>query len=294
MNTLSLKADREMLEKIDQHFREWKKENPNPYISAFYQGDDVTISVYTSGKVVFQGKNAHVYGAAFLNKKIHDEAGSDEVGTGDYFGPVCVCACILRAEDQAFLERFAIDDSKQLSDEEIRRTAPELMKVLPYSLLILKPAQYNQVYPRNNMVAIKAKMHNQAYVNLKHKGYAIPKAAYVDQFVAEDTYYRYLAAEKEVYHDLIFETKAESAHPAVACASMIARYAFLREMDALSEKVGFPLHKGAGDQVDLDGLRFAETYGLQRLPEVAKMHFRNTQKIRELLEEAREQDIEER
>ena len=33
----------------------------------------------------------------------YPQAGSDEVGTGDYFGPVCVCASYVTKDDVDFL-----------------------------------------------------------------------------------------------------------------------------------------------------------------------------------------------
>ena len=286
MNTLSLKLDEETIARLTQAFRDDIKENPNPYVRCFIQNEDVTITVYTSGKVVFQGKDANIYASAYLTRRYHDEAGSDEVGTGDYFGPVCVCACIVTAEMHTWLDSLQINDSKELRDEQIKETAPKLMEKIPYSLLILKPKKYNEVAQTNNMNEIKAKMHNQAYVNLLHKGYTLPKATYVDQFAEENLYYRYLINEKEVIHDLIFETKAESSHPAVACASMIARYAFLREMEAMEAFYGIKLHKGGGEQADLSALNFVRRFGMNRLNEVAKLHFKNTEKVKELLEQS--------
>lgn len=47
-----------------------------------------------------------------------------------------------------------------------------------------------------NMVDMKCRLHNQAYVNLVHKGYTLPKQIVIDQFVQEkvtiDTYKAFL------------------------------------------------------------------------------------------------------
>ena len=112
------------------------------------------------------------------------------------------------------------------------------------------------------------------------KGYRLPKACYVDQFVAKDTYFKYLLNEKEVFHDLIFETKAEDKYIAVACASIIARYAFIKSMDKLSMTYDMNFHKGAGSLVDEDAKAFVKRYGYDALKKVAKLHFKNTEKIK--------------
>lgn len=281
MNTISLKLTNEEITKLQSVFRDSIVKNDNPYIKTFIKADDVTISIYTSNKVVFQGKDAHLY-AAGLMKKDHPMAGSDEVGTGDYFGPVCVCAAIVEVEDYAFLNELGVDDSKQITDELIMKIAPKIMERLKYSLLILQNNQYNKVHETNNMNKIKAKMHNQAYINLLHKGYTIPKAAYVDQFEDKQLYFNHIKDDKEVYRDLTFETKAESKYIAVAAASVIARYAFIKSFDAMSKAYNFDFIKGAGDNVDQCGAKFVKQFGQAKLFEVAKLHFKNTEKIMDL------------
>lgn len=258
-----------------------------PYARARLHPENCTITVYTSGRTVFQGKDAAVYAAPFqqsegyLNRRNVPlpEAGSDEVGTGDYFGPVCVCACIVEEKDLAEISRLGARDSKQLSDADMRIIAPQLMKLLRYSLLVLPCEKYNAVHGSNNMNMIKAKLHNQAYVNLKKKAY-LPSFCIIDQFAPKDLYYRYLRNEPEIIQGIHFETKAEDHYPAVGCASVIARYAFLVAMDEMEKKYGMPFAKGAGKDVDACASRFVDRYGFDALNKVAKVHFRNTQNIR--------------
>ena len=56
------------------------------------------------------------------NKKEEDKkyyycssVGSDEVGTGDYFGPIVVTATYVKKEDIPFLESLGIKDSKKVT-----------------------------------------------------------------------------------------------------------------------------------------------------------------------------------
>lgn len=277
MSTFSLKLDDEKIEKLKDTFKEYVRSNPNEYIDTFIQKDDLTISIYKTGKVVFQGNDAFFYASAFIDSKKSRQGGSDEVGTGDCFGPVAVCASIVEIEDYDYIEKMNITDSKQLSDEYIRRIAPELMNKFKHSLLILDNQTYNRVHETNNLNAIKAKMHNQAFINLRNKGYDIPKACYVDQFCSIDNYFGYLIDEKEIYRDLIFETKAEEKYPAVAIGSIISRYAYLEYMDKLNEQYGIIFQRGSSD---IEGINrnietFIKKFGKERLKNVAKLHFRN-------------------
>lgn len=282
MSTFSFKLSEDKIAKLKETFREYIKENRNEYVDTFIQKDDLTVTIYKSGKVVFQGNDAFFYASAYIDTKKSRQAGSDEVGTGDVFGPVVVCAAIVEEKDYELIERLHITDSKQLTDSYILQIGPQLIETFRHSLLILDDATYNRVHETDNLNAIKAKMHNKAYLNMKAKGYQIPKAAYVDQFCPEDDYYRYLVSEKEVYHDLIFETKAESKYPAVAVGSIISRYAFLQYMQKLEQQYSMTFHKGSSDLegIDRDIQTFISRYGKERLKNVAKLHFKNFEKYR--------------
>lgn len=247
----------------------------------------LTITAYESGKVVYQGKDVSFLEEESEQKNnvaaTYPQAGSDEVGTGDYFGPVVVAACIVCEEHVAALKKLGIQDSKQMNDEKIREAAPIIQDLCPNSILIVNNMKYNAIHEHTNMNAIKAKLHNQAYLNLIQKGHTLPSLCVVDQFSPKPVYYNYLKNEPKVVETLTFETKAENKYLAVACASVLARDAFLRYFDKLDEKYAFEFARGAGPAVDQCGKRFVEKYGFDALKEVAKLHFKNTEKIRNLL-----------
>ncbi len=250
----------------------------------FYQikTTSYTITAYQSGKVVIQGKDLDGLEPQTQKKNIFPQAGSDEVGTGDYFGPVVVASCIVDTKDVSFLESFHIQDSKQIKDDRIRELAPIIQECCPHSILIVSNQKYNQIHQRHNMVDIKCRLHNQAYVNLIHKGYTLPKQIIIDQFVQEKSYYRYLQDVPQVIPSIHFETKAENKYLSVACASILARNAFLEVLDKMEEKYQFHFEKGAGTKVDVCGKQFVQKFGAQELEQVAKLHFKNTEKIRDM------------
>ena len=300
MNTITLLLTSSQIERLYAAWSEFEVKAP-AYARYQLKPENCTITAYQSNKVVFQGKDAMIYAAPFQTedrlentnlsqgksafrrfaKQTH--AGSDEVGTGDYFGSVCVCACAVEQQDLAWLQELKVNDSKQINDEVILQTAPLLMERLAYSLLILPPVKYNQIHSQCNMNQIKAILHNQAYGHLKRKRGSLPQAAIVDQFTPQASYYRYCQGQKEVIRGLHFETKAESHYPAVACASMIARCAFLKAWDAMEKQWDMSFSKGAGSVVDQDGAAFVKKHGEQHLKEVAKLHFKNTEKVADLL-----------
>lgn len=277
MSSFSFRLSEDKIARLKDTFKEYIKPSRNEYVDTLIQKEDLTITVYKTRKVVFQGNDAFFYASAYLDPVKKRQAGSDEVGTGDAFGPIVVCAAIVEEDDYPYIEENHITDSKQLTDAYIRKIGKELMEKFKHSLLILDNEKYNQVHQQNNLNAIKAKMHNKAYLNMLKKGYDIPKAAYVDQFCKEEDYYRYLFEEQEIYHDLIFETKAEEKYPAVAIGSIISRYAFLLQMDQMENRFRMTFPKGSSDtdQILKTTEEFVTRYGKERLKMVAKLHFKN-------------------
>ena len=287
-NTITLKLKSIQEEQLFKTFSEFQT-TPPQYAKWQLKPENCVITCYTSGKTVFQGKDANVYAAAFM--EVQDEipntattnqypqAGSDEVGTGDYFGPVCVCASYVTKDDVDFLVKLGVRDSKQMSDADMLKIGPLLMERIPHSLLIVPPQKYNQVHESNNLNAIKAKLHNQAYINLAKK-IELPSFKIIDQFTPETSYYRYLKNEPQIIRGIHFETKAEDKYLSVAVGSIISRYGFLKTWEEMEQKYNMTLPKGSGDKVDIVAQEFVERYGFDRLGEIAKLHFKNTEKIR--------------
>ena len=207
--------------------------------------------------------------------------GSDEVGTGDYFGPIVVTASYVEKENIPFLEELGVKDSKKLTDEKILEIVPKIIKKIPYECIILSNKEYNENYTSDmNMNKVKAILHNKVLNKLKEKYQA--DYIVVDQFAQPYVYYNYLKGTNYV-RNITFMTKAEDKCLSVACASLISRYVFLKQFDKLGESIDTFLIKGASDKVDDLGVKIVNKYGFDKLKEVAKLNFKNTEKIKELL-----------
>ena len=281
MSTITLKLNESQQKKLYDAFSETKT-TPPAYAKWQLRPENCVITCYTSGKTVFQGRDAEVYASPFQSEMAKDiilpQAGSDEVGTGDYFGPVCVAAVILHKEDLETVVKLGIGDSKQISDEKIRAIAPEIEAKFVHTRLVLMPDKYNRVHDANNMNAVKAKLHNQAYLNLSAKE-PLPDFCMVDQFAEKGLYYHYLIGEKNVVRTLRFETKAEDRYPAVGAASIIARHAFLSALDQMEAYYGMPFARGSGAPAKACAQDFVKKFGRERLREVAKLHFALTKEL---------------
>mgnify|MGYP001390581404 CR=1 FL=1 len=271
------------------------------------------ITAYKSGKVLFQGKEAETEAAKWEGFALGDASkktkasrkstsvehhaytppqniadlsiiGSDEVGTGDYFGPLVVAAVFTKKEDADFLRSLGVRDSKALTDERIGQIAEAISKHVTHSLLVLHNEKYNALQESGyNQNKLKAVLHNQALMNVQNKLNEPFDGFLVDQFTTPNNYFKLLSDRNQVINEKIyFKTKGESVHLSVACASILARHRFVQEMDALSEKCGILLPKGAGAHVDDVAARILKTQGEAALKKLTKFHFGNTEKARKL------------
>ena len=77
-------------------------------------------------------------------------------------------------------------------------------------------------------------------------------------------------------------TKAEDQCMSVAAASIISRYIFLKEMKKLSTRFNIEMPLGASNLVDEVGATLVTKYGKDILKEIAKLSFKNTEKIYEI------------
>lgn len=283
MPTVSLTLTEEEILRLCASFPASLHKTPGPYMRDLIKTEDCVLSVYNSGKVVFQGTKAEEYASPYRTKPkgIYPEAGSDEVGTGDYFGPIAVAAVLANQKDAEFLKSLSAHDSKQITDARILETVPKIIERVPYSLCLLDNTKYNEVQASNNMNRIKARLHNMCYRNLKKKYGTLPEHIIIDQFTPENLYYRYLSGEPEIIRGITFETKAEDKYITVGAASMIARFAFLKAMDQMSKKYGMEFPKGAGEKADEFAANFIRRYGKDELKHVAKLNFANTKKLPE-------------
>ena len=285
METITLLMNEQEIADLKKRFSHYLSPKTPAYALFQIRCSECVITAYQSKKVVFQGKEASFYAngtkATQQHQAAYPQAGSDEVGTGDYFGPICVCASIVKQEQVSLLKELKVNDSKQVNDDWIRQIAPTLMKEITHSLLVLENERYNHIQESFNLNAIKAILHNQTYVHLKNKANGLPDFCIVDQFTPEKSYYRYLASQPQIISNLHFETKAESKYLSVAVSSIIARYAFLQVMDAMSRHYDFDFPKGAGSNVDKKAAEFVKCYSMDELKKVAKLHFKNTQKLKE-------------
>lgn len=293
-----IKVNEETKQKMIEYYKDKMRDKKIPYAIFQAQEEDTVITLYESGKAMFQGTSADVdaamWGTVLDNTKEKQEeqkkkdlkyhncssVGSDEVGTGDYFGPIVVTAAYVKKEDVEKLEKLGVGDSKKITDDKIKKITPELIKIVKYRSMILTNKEYNEKYTKDiNMNKIKAILHNKVLYQLITEEKPNIDYIVVDEFAREKRYYEYLEGIPNIQRNITFMTKAEDKNLAVAAASIISRYIFLKEFDKLSDSIHIPLPKGAGRDVDKIGEEIVEKYGEEKLQDIAKVNFKNTDRI---------------
>ena len=310
--TIVFKVSDNIKQKMIDYYFDKRREKTPPY--AIFQADeaDTNITLYESGKVMFQGLSADIDANMWkdlekslnnrdIDKEIANEEakkkdkkeeekdfrfigvntiGSDEVGTGDYFGPIVVTASYVSKENMNLLYDLGVKDSKKLTDTEILKIGPSLIKNIPHATYIIDKKTYND--KPTNMNKIKAILHNKVLCQMvkKETNY---KYVVVDQFCYPKNYFGYIYNEPEKFTKITFTTKAEDKCLSVAASSVICRYIFLTEMKKLEDKYNIFLKKGAGLEVDKQGAMLVQRYGKDILYNIAKLNFKNTDKINNIL-----------
>lgn len=315
-STIVYKISENLRKDIIEFYQDRSVAKIPPY-SVFQVKDfDCVTTLYESGKIMFQGIGADIEASYWMEqeriknkrnikeeldkntKKKEDKLndlkddrfkyistiGSDEVGTGDYFGPIVVTASYVDIKDKFKIEELGIKDSKKLTDEKIREIAPYLIKSVPHVTFILTPKEYNEK-GITNMNQIKAILHNKVLYNLVNKDNYDYKKIVVDQFVYPKKYFEHIKNTPNKITNITFTTKAEDKCLSVAVSSVISRYIFLEHMDKLSKELNCYIQKGAGEIVDNQGVQLVKKYGFDKLKEIAKLNFKNTEKIKEKLKE---------
>ena len=296
-------------EMMIEYFEDLKREKTPPYAVFQAKDGDTVVTLYESGKVVFQGLDADLCSDFWIatekinsgkaeatdsrDKKEKEKTtkvipllritsiGSDEVGTGDYFGPIVVTASYVTKDNVDFLLELGVKDSKKMTDNQIKEVVPQIIKKIPYHTFVLSNKQYNELYNSDmNMNKMKAILHNKVLSAFADKNKYPCDYIVVDQFENPKSYYNHLSDAKFKVYGITFLTKAEDQCLSVACASLISRYIFLQEMDKISKSVGMDIPKGASDLVDATGREIVKKFGNDKLKEIAKMNFKNTEKIR--------------
>ena len=287
-NCYVTKLDTSLAEKMEQDLIEkgFLITTP-PYTIFCAKKPGISCCLYLSGKFTVQGKDKDDFIIYYLEPEILKEfsysnpkstisqtkrIGCDEAGKGDFFGPLCCASFYYDPSQTDFLLSLGVGDSKTLNDSKIAIIAAKLKQSCEYEIISIFPKKYNELYERfKNLNILLGWAHVKAMTLLAKK--VDCKDVLLDQFAKPPFMSNLLKKSGNTDINLTERTKAEE-DIAVACASILARDAFVKGMDKLSYDYEMEIPKGASKKVILAGKKFLSTYGRGRLPEVSKVHFK--------------------
>lgn len=278
---VSLTIDIRELEKLKNYILATglKRARPtNKYELLRIEDGNVKIIVYKTGKVVY---NDTPESTAIIDKILQTEEvytyvlGSDEVGKGEWYGPLVVC-CVAMAP--AWIKKYrklGIRDSKTLPKHKIIELA-EMMKkdVIVKRFVVLEPKTYNEKYKEfrkeeKKLNELLAWAHSRAIKDTLGAITYDKARLVIDKFDVEKMYRRLYGVDSTNL-DIIQKSKGETEIP-VAAASILAKSRFEDSVDKLNERFNVKLRASSPSEIDP-----------KILPYVAKIHFKNVQKYLKL------------
>ena len=202
--------------------------------------------------------------------------GVDESGKGDFFGSLVIASFAAANDELSLLKALGVRDGKLIAEKKLIEIDKNLRADFNHSLVIFQPELYNKRYRQiKNLNILLAEGHASAIDALHKKVNA--DIAISDKFgkthLIEDA-----LTDRGCSIPLKQLVRGEAVIQ-VAAASILARAAFMREMDRLSEMVGFELPRGAAPKVDEAGRLLCREQGVEVFEKVAKLHFKNYYRV---------------
>lgn len=269
------------------------------YTDFCFESGTVNVAYYPKkGSLLIQGRGAEDFVKSILQLDPMEKAparsttlpalvdttphfGVDESGKGDYFGPLVVAGVYTDERCAAELVRLGCRDSKTIPDDtRILSIAAKIMKTagVVSEVICIGPRRYNELYAEiGNLNRLLAWGHARVIAALHEKVPDCPRAL-SDQFANEWVLKRALG-QRDIPVKLEQRTKAES-DVAVAAASILARARFVQWMQQTAQASGCPMPLGCAPHVTRAAQHFVDTHGRERLQDVAKLHFKVTQKLK--------------
>lgn len=256
MEKMQLNIDPSSLDKLKEHFE--------PYLvnlnkdNAFFHAvrNNTRIIAYSDGKIYINGNGSKaIYNDIefILNNKFYDAIGITCEGLDDIFGPLVICSASIKESDIENLHKLNLTLGKKLSDYQITKIAPYLLKIADNQILVIDPKSYNAMLDKNYKTDQILAHYAYELISKLHKRNT--SLMIVDSFIDSANFFSYNQNKRSQLPDFAFYDEATSDHYSAYVSQIIARYAFLQKMNEYSTLSGTFLIKGrasfAHEQYDL-------------------------------------------
>lgn len=202
--------------------------------------------------------------------------GVDESGKGDFFGPLVVAAFLASDSDLRKLRQIGARDGKLIADKKLLAIDQQLRSDFPHAVVVYAPEEYNRRYAAiKNLNKLLADGHARAIAAVLAEHEA--DLAVCDKF-GKSLLIEQALRDRGLTIKLQQLVRGEEILQ-VAAASILARAAFIREIEKLSALYGIDVPRGAGSIVDKAGRRLARRHPTSVFNKIAKIHFKNYRRI---------------
>jgi ribonuclease HIII len=209
--------------------------------------------------------------------------GTDEAGKGDYFGPLVSAAVHVFDTTAEQLRLLGVRDSKLMSDQQVRALASQVRSATVHAVVEIRPERYNKLYADfrsegKSLNTLLAWAHARAIEDLLKLGSPV-RNVLVDQFTDVSYIRARLLREARTREINLVATPRAEANVAVAAASILARDRFLQWLANTSFSLKTRIPKGASVEVENAAREIVRRFGPDKLNELAKLHFKTTQRV---------------
>ncbi|MEJ6967830.1 ribonuclease HIII [Ureaplasma parvum] len=254
----------------------------NSFLNTFLKREDLTLFNVIKQQVNTKKNNQNVMSQSEIYESTQVIIGSDEVGVGDLFGGIVVCAVSLKKSDFKKINHLKIIDSKKLNDQQMQEIYQQIKNQISYTIVSYNPKEYNELIKEyNNAHILKTILHYKALQSEIHKHAKYSIFSVVDAFSSLKNWNQYLQKVNfQPYEPNLLIPKAESIYTSVALASIIARVMFLKMIAIIEEQFNVKIPLGSSNPLVNDvASNIFQKFGLKILKQVAKEHFSNFQQI---------------
>ncbi len=183
MTNISITLNNSEKEDVYNKLLNYEVNTENQIIEHLFKFQGHTITLYKTNVMVIQGKNAEtIYYKIFEkqytstdynqidifqeNKEVNQyyisTVGCDEVGVGDFFGGLCVCATYVNKTVVKYLKSIGVRDSKKLTDDKMIELFDQFKDHVTFVAYNIDANEYNRLFDEyQNGHIIKTILHNQ-------------------------------------------------------------------------------------------------------------------------------------
>jgi ribonuclease HIII len=204
--------------------------------------------------------------------------GTDEVGKGDFFGPLVIAGALVDESSKKKLLDAGVKDSKKVSDSNIKKLSIQIKKIIGnnFDVIQISPSKYNELYKGfKNINKLLGWGHAKALENILEKKFV--GEAISDKFGDER-----LILDSLQHHGKkiqLYQTHKAEKFIAVAAASILARDKLNDWFQFQSKKLNILLPKGASSKTIETAKILSDNFGEDELHNYVKLNFKSLKEV---------------